>query len=247
LHAANNTDSILERAGILLNAVTNLTQSHDFETARIELDRVRELVVVLNPASLSPLDQHELFGVTVGVDIEEAEISSAEGQAERAIEKLAKIIDKYELEQKKSHFLEVYDDVKMRLAFLLTDTASFDKARLILESLKSRQQKNPIFLFYLGHCFLMTKEFSSAQKNLERALSLDPTPSIEFRAHCSLGMLFYELGDYARAKLELEAGATKATPKFLKEAHIWKWLEYTCIGLGQKAEAERYGQLVRPS
>jgi len=27
---------------------------------------------------------------------------------------------------------------------------------------------------------------------------------------------------------------------YMKEAGIWRWLEYTCVGLGLRAEAERY-------
>ena len=37
------------------------------------------------------------------------------------------------------------------------------------------------------------------------------------------------------------------TPDYIKQAHIWKWLEYTCKSLGLKEEAQRYGQLARPS
>jgi len=57
LRAANNTDSILEKAGILLNAVTNLTQIGDFETGRIQLDKAKELLSVLNPVNLTDLTE----------------------------------------------------------------------------------------------------------------------------------------------------------------------------------------------
>jgi hypothetical protein len=82
---------------------------------------------------------------------------------------------------------------------------------------------------------------------LERALDLAPRPRIAFQAHGTLGMVFYETGDYQRAKQELEVSARLAAPDYIKHAKIWKWLEYTCINLGLKDEARRYGQLARPS
>jgi Tfp pilus assembly protein PilF len=56
LRAANNTDSVLEKAGILLNAVTNLTQTGDFETGRTRLDNIRKLLSPLNPLNLNTFD-----------------------------------------------------------------------------------------------------------------------------------------------------------------------------------------------
>jgi hypothetical protein len=60
-------------------------------------------------------------------------------------------------------------------------------------------------------------------------------------------MVFYELGEYKSAKVELELGAQTATPRYIKDGKIWNWLEHTCISLGLKADAHRYGQLARPS
>ena len=41
LAVANNTGAVLEKAGILLNAVTNLTQLHNFQSACTQLASVR--------------------------------------------------------------------------------------------------------------------------------------------------------------------------------------------------------------
>jgi uncharacterized protein HemY len=116
-----------------------------------------------------------------------------------------------------------------------------------LEEVKSRRNDDTIFLFYLGHCYFTAKRWGEAQQKLERSLALRPRPGIAFQAHGSLGKVFYETGDYQRAKEELEASAKLAAPDYIKQLHIWKWLEYTCIRLGLKEEAQRYGQLARPS
>src|SRR6266481_9981963 len=132
-------------------------------------------------------------------------------------------------------------------AYFLTDLDQFEKATPILEEARSRRNDDTIFLFYLGHCYFRAKRWGEAQQKLERALALGPRPGIAFQAHGSLGMVFYETGDYQRAKEELEASAKLAAPDYIKQAHIWKWLEYTCTSLGLKEEAQRYGQLARPS
>ncbi len=93
----------------------------------------------------------------------------------------------------------------------------------------------------------MTKDFARARQKLERAISIGLKPQLDFQAHCSLGMALYELGEYAQAKLEFEHGVRAATPRYIKEAKIWKWLEYTCISLGLKEEAGHYASLSRPS
>jgi tetratricopeptide (TPR) repeat protein len=247
LRAASNTDNILEKAGILLNAVTNLTQSADFETARNQLDKVRELLSLLNPINLNTFDQDEFLQVTVGIEIERSEILTAEGKLEEAIQQFTKTLEEYEPLLKERRLFDALDDVQKRRAYLWADLGSFEKAKKRLDEMESRQGDNSIFLFYLGHCCVTTKEFRRAQQLLEKAISLGPPPNIAFQAHCSLGMAFYELGEYKNAKLELERGVQTATPRYIKEANIWKWLEYTCVSLGLKADAERYGQLARPA
>jgi tetratricopeptide (TPR) repeat protein len=247
LRAANNTDSILEKAGILLNAVTNLTQIGDFETGRIQLDKARGFLSLLNPINLSTFDRDEFLGVAVGIEVETSEILAAEGNLEEAILHFTQTIEEYEPLLNERKLFDVLDDARMRRAYLWADLGSSEKAKESLEELESRQHTNSTFLFYLGHCCFTTKEFLRAQQLLERAIGLGPTPDIAFQAHCSLGMVFYELGEYESAKVELELGAQSATPRYLKQAQIWKWLEYTCISLGLRADAERYGQLARPS
>jgi tetratricopeptide (TPR) repeat protein len=123
----------------------------------------------------------------------------------------------------------------------------FENAIPIWEEAQSRHNDDTISLFYLGHCYFREKRWDEARQKLEQALALRPPPHIALQAQGSLGMVLYEIGDYERAKQELEASAKLAAPNYIKEAHIWRRLENTCIRLGLKEEAQRYGQLARPS
>jgi tetratricopeptide (TPR) repeat protein len=245
--AASQTDNLLEKAVILLNAATNLTQANEQERSRNQLNQIRELLGSMNPSGFSKDEQDEFVRVTVGIEIEEAEVLVTEGKIEATIERLAATLARFEGEIQEPNRIEIYDEIQTRKAYFLTDLDQFEKAIPILEEAKSRRNDDTIFLFYLGHCYFRAKRWGEAQQKLERALALGPRPHIAFQAHGSLGMVFYETSDYQRAKEELEASAKLAAPDYIKQAHIWKWLEYTCISLGLKEEAQRYGQLARPS
>jgi hypothetical protein len=86
--AANQTENLLERAGILLNAATNLTQSDEQERSRNQLEQIRELLGSLNPSAFTSDEQDEFIRVTVGIEIEEAEVLVTEDKIEAAIEQL---------------------------------------------------------------------------------------------------------------------------------------------------------------
>jgi tetratricopeptide (TPR) repeat protein len=245
--AANRTENLLEKAGILLNAATNLTQSDEHERSRNQLKQIRELLANMNPSALTSDEQDEFVRVIVGIEIEEAEVLVTEGKIEAAIEQLGATLERFKDEIKETSRIEIYDDIRSRRAYFLADLGQWDKALPALEETKDRQNDDTIFLFYLGHCYFRAKRLGEAQQKLERALALRPRPGIAFQAHGTLGMVLYETGDYQRAKQELETCAKLAAPDYIKQAHIWKWLEYTCIGLGLKKEAQRYGQLARPS
>jgi tetratricopeptide (TPR) repeat protein len=245
--AANQTDNPLQKAVILLNAATNLTQSDEQERSRNQLKQIRELLGSMNPSKFSKDEQDEFVRVTVGIEIEEAEVLVTESRIEAAIERLAATLARFKDEIQEPTRIGIYDEIQTRRAYFLTDLDQFAKAIPILEEAKHRRNDDTIFLFYLGHCYFRAKRWGEAQQKLERALSLGPRPRIAFQAHGTLGMVFYEAGDYQRAKEELETSASLAAPDYIKQAKIWKWLEYTCVNLGLKDEARRYGQLARPS
>ena len=183
----------------------------------------------------------------MGIEIEHAEILVAEGRIKEAIEKLAATLETFDVRLKEQGSTAIYDELQSRRAYFLLILARSKKPFRFWKQYENRRNDDSIFLFYLGHCHFRAKMLSKAQQELERAINLGPRPGIAFQAHGTLGMVLYELGDYLRSKKELETSTGLATPQYIKEAKIWRWLEYACRKLGLHAEARRYGQLANPS
>jgi tetratricopeptide (TPR) repeat protein len=238
--AADTADNDLEKAGILIDAITNLTQLHEFQNARTGLAKIRELLSRVDSSKLDSDAQDNFYRVNIWAEIEQAEILAAEDKLHEAIAKLTEMLTEERLELEAPEHRRAYDEVQCRRAYFLVDIGLWNKALPILQELESRWNENPIFLFSLGYCYQHAKEFSKARAFLERTLRFDPTPFIEFQAHCTLGMVLYELDEFQKAKFELETGLKKAPPRYIKDAKLWKWLENTCEMMGLKQEAEKY-------
>jgi tetratricopeptide (TPR) repeat protein len=86
-----------------------------------------------------------------------------------------------------------------------------------------------------------------ATEKLVNALRLGLPRSLEYRAHCELGIAYYRLKNYAQAKLEFEKNAETADSEYIQQAQIWKWLENTSRTLGLKDQADRYSKLAMPT
>jgi tetratricopeptide (TPR) repeat protein len=241
--AADRTDNLIEKAGILLNASTTLTAHREYRASRRQLDAARKYAETAKTGKLGIGDQDELFGVLVGVEIEEAEILSREAHESLALDKLTAILSEHQFDLQMPAHLTISDNIQARRAYLLADLGSPEKALTILTELEKRHSGDPIFLFYLGHCCRIEQEFERALAALHRALNLDPPDRIKFQVRCTLGMTYYDLQDYARAKRELEIGAKTAPSDYLKHADIWKWLEHCCRALGLTDEADHYALL----
>jgi tetratricopeptide (TPR) repeat protein len=125
---------------------------------------------------------------------------------------------------------------QIRRAFILADLGHWKKSLSILEAIKSPQEYEEGVAFYLGHCYLAGDEYERAKDKLTDALKLELPASLQYRAHCELGMAYYNLKDYAKAKRELEKGVEGASADYIKQSNIWKWLEMTCRALGLQAE-----------
>jgi len=61
--AADRADSPLDKAGILLNATTNLTQSDEQARSRNQLKQIRELLGAINPSEMNKDEQDEFVHV----------------------------------------------------------------------------------------------------------------------------------------------------------------------------------------
>jgi len=198
-------------------------------------------------AVLGNADDENRRRLLIWAELEDARIVAAEERLQEALGSLSRILANHQSELSKPGFAEIFQAVQRDRAFLLTDMGSFQEALPLLEEVDLADPHDRWTLFYLGYCYSCTGKFADSQPKLEEALRLGLTPDFEGRAHCALGASSYELGDYAKAKSELEKGVKMASPRYVKQAGIWKWLEYTCISLGLNDEAERYRRLARPS
>jgi hypothetical protein len=82
-----------------------------------------------------------------------------------------------------------------------------------------------------------------AREKLIEALNLGLPRDLEYRAHDTLGIVYYMLGAYARAKQEFELCAQDADDAHIKGT--WRWLASTCRKLGLDSEADRYAKLAK--
>ena len=172
--AANQADNPLEKAGILLNAATNLTQSDEQVHSRNQLNDIRELLGTMNPPALRKHEQDEFVRVAVGIEIEEAEVLVTEGKIEAAIEQLAATLARFENQIQEPSRIDCYDEIQTRRAYFLADLGQSEKAIPILEEVKGRRNDDTIFLFYLGHCYFRAKRWGEAGL---RGLRAHPTKS----------------------------------------------------------------------
>jgi tetratricopeptide (TPR) repeat protein len=244
--AAAGAHDALAKAGILLNAASTLTNLGDFNLAKLQLSTVRDLLQFRTGDTDDDSEMEELKGLRIGSYVEEAAISAAQGNRQAALEELSLLLKKYESDLRKISLRDSYEVIQGQRAFLLADGGSFAEALPILEELVASCSQNSSILFYLGYTYMMTGNDDGAHRKLKDAISLGLPSYFEFRAHCALGIVLYRLGDFANAKSELELGAKTANSRYMEEAHIWKWLEYTCRKLGLEDEAERYAGLARP-
>jgi len=246
LDAAEHTDNIVEKADLVLNATTNLTQLHEFDAAREQLDRVRQLlsVSVLPNKTGNPPDQQNVRRLAVCVEIEEAEILAAEKRLNSAVARLSRIVEEFGLNKGEPSLESLYDEVQSRKAYFLVYLDQWNKALPIFEELVSRKNDDPKFLFYLGYCYDRTGDLNRAMLALQRTLILRPPPHIDFQAHGTLGMVLYKMKRFAEAKQELEACASEAPPAYIKDADLWRGLELTCRALGLTTEADKYAVLM---
>ena len=247
LTLANDTNNVLEKAGLLLNASHAFKELREFDTARQHLTSVRHLLALPTGNEETEIDEDDRRGLLIGAELEDARISAGENRLTEAVEKLNAILATHKAYLGRESFAGILQLVQKDLAFLLVDLRRCEQALHLLEDLNGKMPQDNWINFYLGYCYLQQNKHEEAREKLEQTLQLGLPPDFLGRARCALGAAFYGLGDYARAKSELEAGVQTASSRYVKEAGIWKCLEYTCTGLGLKSEAERYRGLANAS
>lgn len=246
IQLAENTPEPVEKAWPLIYAANTLQTLGEQEAATVQLSAARNLIEKHRP-SISARDE-KFAAVECFLDFVDANLVWLRGgNQEAALNKFDAALKKHRLALKDPRPRGLHEAFQIRRAFILADLGRWKETLPILEGIKSPQEYREGIAFYLGHCYLSGDECERAKDKLTEALKLGLPNSLEYRAHCELGMTYYNLKDYAKAKQELEKGAEHADADYIKESHIWKWLEMTCRALGLQDEAEVYVCMARPS
>jgi tetratricopeptide (TPR) repeat protein len=244
---ADKQENPLEKAGMLLNIVNTLPSVDQVELAKTQLDSVRSLLS--SPWACDadhPLTQHHRY-LTMAADLEDARISEAEGKFKDAIGKIDRLRREFNADLQQAQFQELYWAIERERGFILATMGSTEAALRILEQVDVADPHDRFTLYYLGTCYSLVGRYAEARVKIEESIALDLPPDWAGRAHFFLGAACYRLKDYERAKFELETAVKTASSEFIRHEGIWRWLEYTCVSLGLKDEAEKYRQLARPS
>jgi len=240
---AEDTRDPIDRAGVLLNVAATLRALSEFTKAREELRAARSLAASPDASPALALRDPRLLQLEVSFDFEEADICGYEGKLDEALTKFDLLLKKYGQTLKEPEFRESYEMIQARRGFLLVDLGRCKEALSVLEEADSFEERKAEIYFYLGHCYLTDREYAKAAEKLVNALRLRLPRSLEYRAHCELGIVHYRLKDYVQAKVEFEKSAETADAEYIRQAQIWKWLENTSQALGLKDQAERYSRL----
>lgn len=246
IQIAEGTPDPLHKAGVLLHAAHTLEISGQYEAATSQLSTLRTLIE--DHARTKSVRDERLPPLEFFLDFEEANLLWLRGDdPEATLNRFEAALKKHRAVLKDPLSGDLYEATQIRRAFILADLGRCKEALPILEEIKSPQEYREGVAFYLGHCYLAADEYEKAEEKLTQALKLGLPGHLEYRAHCALGMVYYNLRDYSKAKQELEKGAEKADADYIKQSHIWKWLEFTCRLLGLKADADHYARLANPS
>lgn len=252
---AESTADPLDKAGALLHAVNALETSGQIEAATVEFRAARCWIEEYRPTK-SPGDE-KFAAVELFLDYEDANLAWLRGEnAQATLSRFEAVIKKHSLESackkdsrapKDLYSSDFYESIQIRRAFILANLGRWKDALPILEAIRSPHEYRESIAYYLGHCYSSAHDLDRAEEKLTEALKLGLPEHLEYRAHCELGTVYYNLGAYAKAKQEFERGAQMADVGYIKESQIWRWLEVTCRALGLRAEAEQYARMSRPS
>jgi len=241
---AESVEDPLDKAGALLYAANTLEISGQCEAAMTKLGDARAL---MEDYPKSARDER-FAALERFLDFEDANLFWLRGEdPEAALKRFEMALRKYTLPSKDPRAPDFYEGIQARRAFVLADLGRWKEALPILEEITSPQEYKEGIAFYLGHCYVQAGDYHRAEEKLTEALRLGLPTNLEYRAHSELGVTYYGLKDYSKAKREFEKAAEQANADYIKQSQIWKWLEMTCRALGLKAEAEHYARMSRPS
>lgn len=144
----------------------------------------------------------------------------------------------------------MYEDIQLRRGLDAARMRKFQEAiQLLEESLRfdlSLEDQSNVFSS-LGLSYSELGQYQRAKENFLQAFKVGLTKDFEGEAHMRLAIAYANLSLFPEAKHELLLCEDKASQYGLEITKIYGWLSWVCKGLGEKAEAERYAKLSRPT
>src|ERR1700676_335454 len=241
---ADETTDALDKAGILVHAAKTLKLQERYSEAERQLRAARELAA--NDLGQSSSDAR-IAHLEVYLDYEDADLLWKQGENGEALAKFDQALQKYQKRLQEPDFRDFYEIMQTCRAFILCDLDRWRDAMPTLERLQSATEYREGISFYLGHCYMLAGNLDKAKEKLAESLQLGLPPSLEYRAHCELGMIYYEAQDYLKATKELEQCIQQADPSYIRDSNVWGWLRSACRALGVEEQRDHHGRIRKPS
>ena len=246
IQLAEVTEDPIDRAGTLLYAAKTLKVLGQYQAAKSPLCAARALLVE-HASSDAPTDERvgclELY-----LDFEDADLCWKLADQAEALAKFDAAFEKYSQRLRQPDFRAMLECIQACRAFILCDLDRWKEAMPILQLAQSFTVYREGIAFYLGHCYLSSHDYDKAEQHLTESIRLGGLPpTLQYRAHCELGMVHFLQQDFPQAKLHLETCAATADKSYLADGVIWKYLEATCRMMRLKDEAEHYARLANRS
>ena len=130
----------------------------------------------------------------------------------------------------------------MLCGFLLADEDRCSEALPILEHVSPDSRIRELVDYYLGHCYFQLKRYKDSKSKLIESLEhgLSSEENWRARAHYTLGLAYYQLGEVKHAKDQFEMCLRVGDPKYLETTDVWKWLDVASKALVLHPEARPY-------
>jgi tetratricopeptide (TPR) repeat protein len=239
----------IDKAGALLYAELCLKDAGDLKAANLQLNAVRDILGHSYPSDDGTSADNRAVWLGIAIGFEEADLCRMEGRSEEALVKFQNLLSQFAVQLHQPNYRSDYEMIQVRCGMILADLGRWSEALPILQQADSVEQPGSstvLIDFYLGSCYVAVGDLVQGVLKLRKSLEGMLPSSLEYRAHSSLGKAYYNLGDYAQAKEELEKATQTGDPSYIRDARLWRWLEATCQHLGLKDEADRYRQLAQP-
>jgi tetratricopeptide (TPR) repeat protein len=226
-----------EKANLILRKAVLLGIIHRFDDARRQLDLALEEA----PDDPDVRFQFDFIGGT---------LCDEEGKPSEAVARLTTVLSNFGERLAKPEGRFLYEDIQLRRGLDLAKLSRFQEAAPLLEeslSFELRSEDRSRVLSNLGFCCCELKDYERAIRCFLQACEIGLTKEWEGHVHFYLALSYAHLNLFGEAKREFQLCEVRASEYQLQIQNVYRWLSWVCKGLGERAEAEKYARLSRPS